>query len=237
MAGLPVGPAMSSLILSAFNHRSLCIVNICKETNPTFNQDAANHGSTNFNSMNINSIERKIHRIWWVPLITGIIALGLGIWCFWAPASSMEVLAFVFSAGIILAGILNISYAIVNSALDTNWGWSLVLGILEVVCGVWLCTVPGPQLTIAFAYAAGIWVLVASIMSIGEALFFSRYSFGWAIGMIVLLIFTCFFGFYILLNPFFSGFVGWVWIGCSLLFFGVWRICLAFKIRSLNKYI
>lgn len=183
------------------------------------------------------NIEKKIHRIWWVPLITGIIAMGLGIWCFCSPESSLSVFAYVFSAGLIIAGCLNLGYSVANTKIHTNWGWSLVLGILEIICGVWLFSMPAENLAIGFAWAAGIWMLVVSINAIGEAMYFSRFSTGWAIWMGILLVATVFCACYFIFNPLLGGVMGWFWIGFSLIFFGVWRISLAFKLRSFNRRI
>lgn len=184
---------------------------------------------------NVEKFTKGIHKIWWAPLITGIIAIGLGIWCFCSPEASLAVFAYIFAGGLIFAGCLNIGYSIANSRLGTNWGWSLVLGILEIVCGIWLFSMPAQTLAISFAYAAGIWMLVVAINSIGEASYFSRYSGAWTVWMIILLIATIAFAAYFLFNPLWGGIVGWMWIGFSLVFFGIWRIALAFKIRSFNK--
>ena len=186
---------------------------------------------------NTEKIRNGIHKIWWAPMITGIIAILLGIWCFCSPESSLATFAYIFSGCLIVAGILNLSYSMSNRQLHTNWGWSLVLGILEIVCGIWLFSMPAETLAIAFAYAAGIWMLVAAINSIGEAAYFSKYNGAWTVWMIILLVATVGFVLYFLFNPIFGMAAGWMWIGISLLLFGIWRIALAFKIRSFNKRI
>lgn len=184
---------------------------------------------------NIEKLENGIHKIWWVPLVTGIIALGLGVWCFCSPETSLEVFAYAFAWCLLFAGAMNVSYSMTNARLHTNWGWSLVLGIIELICAIWLLSMPGTLIAVAFAYAAGIWMLVVAINGIGEAAYFARHSVGWTIWMIILLIATIFFAAYFLFNPLLGGVFGWMWIGFSLLFFGIWRISLAFKIRNFNK--
>lgn len=183
---------------------------------------------------NLETIENKVHKIWWVPLITGLIAIGLGVWCFCSPEQSLSVFAYVFAGCVLAAGVLNFCYSFMNHHLHTNWGWSLVLGLLEIICGVWLFTMPAATLAVAFAYAAGIWLLVVSINAIGEASYFSRFSAAWTVWMILILAATVLLVFYFLVNPLFGGVVGWMWIGISLLLFGVWRIALAFKIKNLH---
>lgn len=184
-----------------------------------------------------DSVFRKAHRIWWVPLITGIVAIGLGIWCFCSPESSLTVFAYIFSACLIVAGCLNLAYSMLNARLHTNWGWSLVLGLLEIVCGVWLFATPAPMLAASFAYAAGIWMLVVSINSIGEASYFSRVSPAWTVWMVLLLIATIFFVCWFLFNPLVGGVVGWLWIGISLITFGLWRVFLSFRLKSFTRFL
>lgn len=31
--------------------------------------------------MNLNDITRGITRYWWFPLLTGLLSIGIGIWC------------------------------------------------------------------------------------------------------------------------------------------------------------
>ena len=186
---------------------------------------------------NITDFGGRLHRVWWVPLITGIIAITFGIWCFLSPQSSLPVFAYIFSTGIIVAGFLNLCYAFLNTGLHTNWGWSLALGIIEILCGGWMLTLTPETLAVVFAYAAGIWVLFAAINGVCEAAFFSRYSRGWTVWMILLLIATILFGIYFLTDPLFGGIAGWMWIGISLLCFGIWRIALSLKIRGINREI
>lgn len=184
----------------------------------------------------LKELRGKIHRLWWIPLITGIIAVGLGVWCFLSPQTSLPVFAYTFSALIVLAGVLNLVYAGVNAGLRTNWGWSLALGLLEIICGVWMFTLPATTLAVAFVFAIGIWVLIAAINSVCEATCFARYSAGWTVWMIIVLVATIFCAFYFLADPIAGGIAGWIWLGISLICFGIWRISLAFKLRSFNSY-
>ena len=90
----------------------------------------------------VSNVVGRLHRMWWVPLVTGVVSIGLGAWCLYSPASSLPVLAYVFAAIMVVAGVLNMEYAYANYSLGTNWGWSMALGIIELVCGIWLFTLP-----------------------------------------------------------------------------------------------
>ncbi len=182
----------------------------------------------------VSNVVGRLHRMWWVPLVTGVVSIGLGAWCLYSPASSLPVLAYVFAAIMVVAGVLNMEYAYANYSLGTNWGWSMALGIIELVCGIWLFTLPSLVIGSIFVYAVGIWIIVAAINSVSEALAMSRHGAGWIAWTVLLLVAAVICGIMFLSNPVLGGLAGWLWIGWSLLLFGFYRIALAFHVRSLN---
>lgn len=74
-----------------------------------------------------------ITRYRWIPLIVGIIAIGLGIWCLCSPVSSVPVMAYIFAGLVCVAGIFNLCFAGLNHRVAPNWGWAVALGILDLV--------------------------------------------------------------------------------------------------------
>ena len=176
-----------------------------------------------------------ITRYWWIPLITGLILLGFGIWCFWSPTTSIPVMAYIFAIGMLVAGCFDIGFGLANTRVHLNWGWSLFLGLLEICSGVWLLCLPEAVLSVAFIYAIGIWMLVVSISSLCEACFMSTF-FGWAVvWMVLVLLIVIFLSIIFLTNPILGGVIAWVWLGISLICYGIYRIGLAFSLRNLNK--
>lgn len=176
-----------------------------------------------------------ITRLWWIPLITGIVCIGLGIWTFCCPAESIPVLAYVFAAGMVVAGILNLSYSVFTTGMASNWGWSMALGILELIAGVWMFTMPAEILAETFIFFVGIWILVVAINSICEAIFMSSYSSGGIVWMVLILVATLAFAVIFLSSPIVGGITVWLWLGLSLVTFGFYRIALSSKLHSINK--
>lgn len=176
-----------------------------------------------------------ITRLWWVPLITGLLAIGLGIWSLFSPVTSIEVFAYIFAACIVGAGILNLAYSITTNGFDSNWGWAMALGLIEIIAGIWMLTLPAQLLATAFVIVVGVWILVSAIMSIAEAGVMSAYSPGWIVWMILLLVATVIFAIIFLSSPIAGGVAVWMFLGISLLLFGIYRISLAFQIRALNR--
>lgn len=181
--------------------------------------------------------EGGITRFWWIPLITGILCLGFGIWCLCAPQSSLPVLAYVFAGCICLTGLLNVSFGIANVLPQSNWGWSLALGILEIIIGIWLFCMPESVLIPTFIFTIGIYIVVVAINAICEACVMSSYSNDWLGIIVALLLCTLVFAMIFLAGPVVGGIAVWLYIGISLITFGVYRIILAAKIRKLNRII
>lgn len=175
-------------------------------------------------------------RYWWVPLITGLICIGFGVWCFVEPSVSLPVMAYIFCAGLLVAGLLDLYFAIFNRSANLNWGWSLALGLLEIACGVWLFCMPEPVLTVAFIYAIGIWMIVAALTSVSESLYMASLAgVWWTLFYVLVLIATVVLATIFICNPIMGVEVGWLWLGLSLLFFGIYRICLSGTLYKINR--
>lgn len=184
-------------------------------------------------SKDTNSGILKYH--WWIPMITGLLAIGLGIWCLCDPSGSLPVLAYTFAACLVFAGCMNFSFAIMTSNRYSGWGWSIALGILELIGGVWLWCLPMPILIIAFMYIIGIWILVVAINGISEACVMSSVSPGWIIWTILLLLATIAFAIVFVSNPLLSGITEWIWLGICLITYGAYRISFSIRIKQLGN--
>lgn len=175
-----------------------------------------------------------ISRFWWIPLVTGLICLGLGIWCLCDPTDSLPILAYVFASGLCLAGVLNFVVAFANTGYY-GWGWSLCLGILELICGIWLFCLPGPEITLTFMYIIGFWILIVAINGICESVMLMAYNPFWVIWMILLLFCTIAFSIIFIVNPIGTVYVSWIWLGISLIAYGLYRISFAANMQRLGK--
>lgn len=184
-----------------------------------------------------NTIKFKsgLSRYWWLPLVVGLICIGLGVWLMFQPAIVMPVLAYTFAAFIILTGIIDLVYASVAWGPGSNWGWSLACGLLELILGIWMCCMPEAQLTIAFMYVVGFWMLFVAINAICESAAFSTIDPSWIIWFILGLIAVIGLTIVFLTSPLSGGVVVWIYLGCSFIIYGIYRVALAFKIKKLNR--
>ena len=175
-------------------------------------------------------------RFWWVPLITGLIFIGFGIWCLCNPVSSLELMAYIFAGAVGAGGILSLIFGFTNISNNTGWGWSVACGIIEILCSIWLFFLPAPVLTTAFIFAVGLYIIFVSINGIGESLLLSTYAPFWLIGLLLLIfgaiIFACIF----LAAPIVGGIAVWIYIGISFICYGVYRVLYSAKIHKINQH-
>lgn len=176
-------------------------------------------------------------RLWWIPLITGLLAITVGIWCLCDPVSTLPVLAYFFAAAMCVAGCFNFVFSLVNAGRYPGWGWGFALGLLELISGVWLFCMPQGQLTVTFMYIIGLYMIFAVVNAIADACtFYGTYNsvLGWLIAILVI---ALFFAIVFLAGPVANGIAIWVFIGISLILFGGYRIGVAALMRKINKSI
>lgn len=180
---------------------------------------------------------QKLKKLWWIPLITGIIALGLGIWELLVPQEAIPVLAIVFGACLCLAGVLNIVLGCTTRNASPVWGWSLALGIIEIIGGVWMLTLPMPEMEISFILIVGFMVIVGAINACVESFALAANNGWWVAWSILLLIASIVLIMIMFSNPLAYGVASWICLGCALITFGTYRIGLAFTLRRWTKNI
>lgn len=184
------------------------------------------------------SFETRITRLWWIPLITGLLCLGLGVWCLVSPLTSIPFMAYAFAGVLCVAGLFNIWFSVANANIAPNWGWALALGLLEIVAGGWMFCLSPAEAEITFVWIIGIWLLVVSINAICETCMLGGgRSWGWSIFTALLLVATIIFAVFLLSSPMMTIMAGWLYLGISLITFGVYRICVSFKVRSISRII
>ncbi|HBY16053.1 MAG: DUF308 domain-containing protein [Muribaculaceae bacterium] len=178
-----------------------------------------------------------ITRYWWMPLITGLLSIAIGIWCLCSPDSSLPVLAYVFAGVVIAAGIVNLAFAIANTRIMPGWGWPLALGLIEIIIGIWLLTLPESMLIVTFIYTVGVYLIFVTINAICESCMLYTYSSGMTGWLLALLLVTLAFAVIFLAGPVVGGVAVWLYIGISFITFGCYRIALSAKLRRLSHEI
>ncbi len=185
-------------------------------------------------TMKTFNLSNGISRYWWLPLIAGLVCIGLGVWTICTPAEALPLLADVFAICLVVAGVLDCSFGIATSRFNSQWGWNLAIGILDLIAGIWMLTLPEPTITVVFMYIVGIWILIAAINSICASLALTAYSPVMLVWVLLLLIATAFMAIWFLSTPLIGGVAVWLWIAISFICYGVYRVTEAFHIKSVT---
>lgn len=176
-------------------------------------------------------------KYWWIPMLTEIFAIAIGIWCLCSPTTSLPFLAYVFAALVTVAGAANICLAVTARKALPTWGWPLAMGIIEVICGIWLFALPQNVLTVTFIYIIGIYLIFAAVNSIVESCMLDSYKSGMLSWLLIFLFITLLFTVLYLAGPIAGGVAVWLYIGLSFISFGIFRLMLSAKIRRINREI
>lgn len=177
---------------------------------------------------------RESVKHWYLPLITGLILIGTGIWTFFSPQESYLALSIVFSVSFLVTGVFEIIFAISNRNTMDNWGWTLVLGILTTLVGVMLLNNPEISL-ISLPLYVGFMLMFRAISAMGMAMDLKSYGvMEWGTLMIFGVL-GLIFSFIMIWNPIFAGMTLVFWTGAALLASGIFNVYLAIKMRKLHK--
>lgn len=163
-----------------------------------------------------------------------ILSIGAGIGCFVTPLGSLTALTIFFLVLLIVGGLFNIFFAATNRWNNALWGWSLARGIVELLFGIWLALIPLPFVTTILVYMIGLWMLFHSILGICESCAFSGgpvKGWGWLLACNILSLISAFL---FLTLPAFGGAFLLAYVGLFFLFYGVFRIALAFHLRKID---
>lgn len=171
---------------------------------------------------------------WWVSPLVGIIAIFLGLWCISNPGETLAVLGILFIAGFLISGFFEIIFSILNRNILKGWGWTLASGIINILFGLILLSIPIGTIAVLL-FLVGFWVMFQSIWSISSAIELQRNGikgWGWllAFGILGLIL-----SFILIVNPVFAATFIIYLLAFTLLSYGIMRIYLGFKLKSVHK--
>lgn len=173
-------------------------------------------------------------KYWYLPLILGIIFIIVGIWVSTTPLASYITLSLLFAFTFLIAGIIEIIYAISNRDTHDNWGWSLASGILGLLVGILLVSNLGISM-IALPFYIGFGIVFYSITGIGRSIDLKKYDVtGWGYLMFTSIL-GLILGFIMIWNPLFGGMTIVFYTAFSFFILGVLQIILSLRLMKLRK--
>lgn len=170
-------------------------------------------------------------------MLIGILAVILGIWSLVVPDVTLVALTYVFICTFIISGLFEISFSIANRNILNGWGWTLAGGIIDLLFGFILLLLPPAAIAMILIYFIGFWIMFRGVWMIGESFELKRLEvkgWGW---FLVLAILTLIFSFVFIVSPLISSAFIVAFVSVAFLFYGVFRIYLGVKLRSVHKII
>lgn len=179
---------------------------------------------------------KKAVKHWWVSLLIGIIAVIVGLFCMFTPFTTFAALTILFVVSFFVGGICEIVFAISNKNIMRNWGWTLAMGIIDLIFAIILLA--NMELApIMLCYLIAFWMLIQSIWGIGMAFDLQpvqNSGWGWLLALSILGVFA---SILLLFQPAVAGLFAAYILSFSFLFYGIFRIYLAFRLKSMHKYL
>ena len=176
---------------------------------------------------------RDAVKFWYIPLIIGILFLGIGIWVLATPIKSYLGLSVLFSISFFVSGVFEVFFSISNRKTMDSWGWSLVMGILNLVIGVLLLSTPSISI-ITLPLYVGFVLLFRGLMAISLSYELKDYGIiDWG-NLLAIGILSTIFAIILLWNPLLAGMTIVIWTALAFLTMGGFSIYFSFRLKKLN---
>ncbi|SFJ60357.1 HdeD family acid-resistance protein [Cellulomonas sp. KH9] len=118
-------------------------------------------------------VVRTVRKVWWLPVVRGVLLLVLGLLLMAQPAASLAAIVWLFGIFAVVDGVLLVVQGLVDRGVP-GWTWWVVEGVAGVAVGAVVVLWPGPTVRVLFFLLAA-WLLVLGVVSIIGAVALSRY--------------------------------------------------------------
>ncbi|CDF80368.1 conserved hypothetical membrane protein (DUF308) [Formosa agariphila KMM 3901] len=173
-------------------------------------------------------------KYWWMPLVSGVLMMLLGVWVFRTPVASYITLTILFQLGFLISGLFQIGFVLTNKNNISNWKWSLTSGFIDVLLALILFSNPGLSHVMLPIYV-GFMLFFRSIMGIGLSFELEQSSVkGWGWGLVSSIL-GMLFSFLMISHPVFGGLSIILYTGFSIVCLGFFQISLAFNLKKISK--
>lgn len=176
---------------------------------------------------------RFIADYWWVLTLRGALAIVFGIAAVFWPGITLLTLLYLFSAYILVSGIVDIVHGIGSIFRRASWFLVLILGLVELGVGVYLLRHPGVTFA-TFILLIGFMLIIRGVFE-GIAAFSDNLSSTNRVLMIIVSLVALLAGIVLLFQPEKAG-VAFVWIlGLYALVVGPVLIALSLDLKKLAE--
>jgi uncharacterized membrane protein HdeD (DUF308 family) len=104
----------------------------------------------------------KIGRNWWLPVLSGIVSVAVGIIAIAYPDITLRVLGIIFGINILLVGGIALLMAFDTNSDTTHSVMRLIVGFIAVIAGLTLLVRPGASVA-AVLIVISFWLIVVGV--------------------------------------------------------------------------
>lgn len=168
-------------------------------------------------------------RNWWAVAIRGVLGILFGVIAFAVPGATMLSLVLLFSAYMLVDGLMAVVSAVRAARLGNRWGLLTFEGVVNILTGVAAFVWPGLTVLV-FVTLVAIWAVITGGLMLAAAFKLNADHGRWwmALGGIASIVY----GVLLVIAPMIGAVVLTWWIGAYALVFGITLLVAAFKLRQ-----
>lgn len=165
---------------------------------------------------------------WWAIALRGVFAIVLGVIAFAVPVAAMLSLVIIFSAYLLVDGILGIVSAVRAARAHERWGLLVLEGIVNIAAGVVAFIWPGITV-LAFVLLVAAWAIVTGALMLAAA--FRLHVDHGRVWLVIGGVASVIFGALLIIAPIIGALVLTWWLGAYAIVFGVSLLVLSLNLR------
>src|SRR5689334_3973729 len=185
--------------------------------------------ATNPHAEQSDAMSAALAQNWWLIALRGVLAIIIGVIAFAAPVATMLSLVLLFSAYMLVDGVLAIVAALRAARQHERWALLVLEGIVSIAVAATAVLWPGITI-VAYVLLVAAWAIVTGALMLGAAFRLNLDHGRWwlVLGGIASLIY----GALLIIAPLIGALVLTWWFGAYALVFGVFMLVLAFRLRA-----
>ena len=176
-----------------------------------------------------NALSEVLADSWWAVGLRGLLGIAIGLICLLVPSAAILALILLFSAYMLVDGVLAIASGIKAARSGERWGLLVLEGVVDLAAGAIAFLWPAIT-TVAFVLLIAVWAIISGALLLTAAFTLKVDHGRWwlALGGIASVIF----GIVLLVAPVVGAVVLTWWLGAYAIVFGVVLLVLAFQLHG-----